>query len=48
MRAGTARTTDSVDVIFDVIGHIVVNNCFDVFDIETTCCDVGGDEDRLI
>jgi len=36
-----------VDVVFDIVGHIVVHDRFDILDIQTTGGDVGGDEDGL-
>jgi len=44
--SGTTGTTDTVDVVVDVGGEIVVDNVLDVGDIETTSGDSGGDEDR--
>jgi hypothetical protein len=45
--AGTSGTTDSVDVILDVVRHVVVDDNFDVLNIQTTSGDIGGDENRL-
>jgi hypothetical protein len=43
--SGTSSTTDTVNVVIDVGGEIVVDNVLDVGDIETTGCDSSGNED---
>lgn len=43
--AGTSCTTDTMDVVVNVRGQIVVDNMRDVGDIKTTCCDGGGYQD---
>jgi hypothetical protein len=43
--SGTTSTTDTVDIVVDVGGEIVVDDVLDVGDIETTGCDSGGNED---
>jgi hypothetical protein len=43
--SGTTSTTDTVDVVVNVGGEIVVDNVLDVRDIKTTSCDSGGNED---
>jgi len=44
--AGSSGTTDSVYVVFDVVGEIVVDDIFDILDVQTTRSDVGGQHDR--
>ena len=43
--SGTTGTTDTVNVVINVSGEIVVDNVGDVGDIETTSSDSGGDQD---
>jgi hypothetical protein len=44
--SGTTSTTDTVNVVVNVGGEVVVDNVLDVGDIETTGSDSSGDEDR--
>ena len=45
--AGAPRTTDAVSIVFNRLGHVVVDDERDVFDVDTATGDVGGDEDML-
>mmetsp|Transcript_11574 Transcript_11574/g.12721 ORF Transcript_11574/g.12721 Transcript_11574/m.12721 type:complete len:380 (+) Transcript_11574:1082-2221(+) len=40
----TSRSTDSVNIVFDVIGRVVVDDKGDLLDINTTCQQIGGDQ----
>jgi len=39
------RTADTVDIVFAVVGDVVVDDHFDVVDINPAGEDVGGDQD---
>ena len=42
--ACSARSSDAVDVVFGVLGHVVVDDVADVGDVDAARDDVGGDE----
>ena len=44
--AGTTGTTDTMDVIVDVTGEIIVDNVGDIGDVQATSGDSGGNHDR--
>ena len=46
--ADTAGTSDTMDVVIDVVGQVVVDHLGDIRDIETTGSHVGGDEDGAL
>ena len=46
--ADTAGTSDTMHVVIDVVGQVVVDHLGDVRDIETAGSDVGGDEDGAL
>ena len=41
---GSARSADSVDIIFGIVGQLVVEDDFKIVDVESPCCHVGRDE----
>ena len=41
----TARTANAMHVAFGIVRNVVIQNVRNAFHIETTCSDVGGDED---
>lgn len=43
--AGATGAAYAVDVIFDVVGEVVVENDFDIFDVDAAGGDVSGDEE---
>ena len=43
--SGASGAADAVDVIFDVVREVVVENDFDIFDVDAAGGDVGGDEE---
>ena len=46
--AGSARSTNPVNVILDGQGESVVDHIFHVGDIQTSGCHIGGNQQRLI
>ena len=42
--AGAPCASNAVHVVFGVLGDVVVENGFDIIDVESTSGDVGGDE----
>mmetsp|Transcript_30839 Transcript_30839/g.77420 ORF Transcript_30839/g.77420 Transcript_30839/m.77420 type:complete len:407 (-) Transcript_30839:829-2049(-) len=44
--AGAAGTTDAVDVLVDVVGHVHVDDVLHAADVDTARGDIGGDEER--
>jgi len=45
---GTTSTTDTVDVVIDVGGKVIVDNMGNIGNIETTSSDSGGDQDGSV
>lgn len=45
--ASATSTTDTMRVVFDTFGHVVVDDERDVFDIDTAAGDVGGHKNIL-
>jgi hypothetical protein len=48
LRACSTGSTDSVNVVFGILGHIVVDNQRDVLDIDSSGGDVGGYEHSIL
>ena len=42
-----AGTADAVDIIFRIIGQIIIDDQFDAFDINTACGNVRGHQDTV-
>ena len=47
MLAGSPRTTDTMRVILDRFGHVVVDDQRDILDVDTTAGNVCGHQDIL-
>jgi hypothetical protein len=43
--SGSARSTNAVDVVFGLIGQVVVDNDADFLDVDSAGGDIGGDEE---
>ena len=48
LRPGTSGTSDTVHVVLESAGEVEVDDELEVADVETTCRNVGGDEDHLV
>ena len=46
--SGTTGTTNTMSVVLNVLGHVVVDDQGHVLDVDTTTGDVGGHEDVLV
>lgn len=46
--ANSTGATDAMDVFVDVVGEIIIDDVHDIFYIEATCGNVGGNEDRRL
>jgi hypothetical protein len=44
LSSGAAGTTDSVHVVIDILGHIVVHDQLHIRNIQPTSGQIGGDE----
>jgi hypothetical protein len=46
--ADSTGATDAMDVFVDVVGEIIIDDVHDIFYVEATCGNVGGNEDRSL